>query len=95
MKLPPGYSTPDDTCVCRLKKSLYGLRQAPQCWFSKLSNALLEFGFTHNHKDYSSFTLLRGGKTIFVLVYVDDLIVGGDNSQMLLSFKSYLSHFFI
>ncbi|XP_019101847.1 PREDICTED: uncharacterized protein LOC109133301 [Camelina sativa] len=94
MKLPPGFSTVDDKRVCRLKKSIYGLRQAPHCWFAKLSKALLEFGFTQNHKDYSLFTLVRGGKTLFVLVYVDDLIVGGDNSVLISSFKAYLNRCF-
>lgn len=94
MRLPPGYSTPDDKRVCRLKKSIYGLRQSPRCWFSKLSKALLEFGFKQNYKDYSLFTLTRGSRSMFVLVYVDDLIVGGNDSNLINLFKSYLSRCF-
>lgn len=94
MKLPPGFSSPDDKRVCRLKKSIYGLRQSPRCWFSKLSKALLEFGFKQNYKDYSLFTLTRKGATLFVLVYVDDLIVGGNDSALISLFKSYLSRCF-
>lgn len=94
MKLPPGFDSSDGTKVCKLNKSLYGLRQSPRCWFAKLSKALLDFGFKQNYKDYSLFTLKRGGSTIFVLVYVDDLIVGGDNSKLISNFKSYLSRCF-
>lgn len=88
MRLPPGYSTPDDKRVCRLKKSIYGLRQSPRCWFSKLSKALFEFGFKQNYKDYSLFTLTLGSRSMFVLVYVDDLIVGGNDSNLINLFKS-------
>ena len=45
MQLPPDYSTPHDRRVCKLKKSIYGLKQASRQWFSKLSTSLLLFGF--------------------------------------------------
>lgn len=57
MKLPPGLSENYPGQACRLKKSLYGLRQAPRCWFSKLSSALIKYGFVQSHSDYSLFTL--------------------------------------
>ena len=41
MKLPPGFLVSRNGVVCRLRKSLYGLRQAPRCWFAKLSAALV------------------------------------------------------
>lgn len=72
MKLPPGFSVIAPNQVCKLKKSLYGLRQAPRCWFAKLSMALKEFSFKQNYKDYSLFTLRRGTSALYVLVYVDD-----------------------
>ena len=55
MQLPPGFSTPNDPQVCKLKKSLYGLRQASRQWYSKLSSSLLKFGFSQAKADSSLF----------------------------------------
>jgi len=45
MKLPPGFQVSVPVKVCKLKKSLYGLKQTPRCWFAKLSTALKGYGF--------------------------------------------------
>lgn len=89
-----GFTTSKPNQVCKLKKSLYGLTQAPRCWFSKLSEALFGFGFKQNYSDYSLFTLLRGNSTIYVLVYVDDMIIGGNDSTLISKFKDYLHRCF-
>ncbi|MCF7184081.1 reverse transcriptase domain-containing protein, partial [Corynebacterium parakroppenstedtii] len=94
MKLPPGFSPHSQGLVCRLKKSLYGLRQAPRCWFAKLAHALKSYGFHQSYSDYSLFTYLRGTIRLDVLVYVDDLIISGNNSTAIASFKAYLSSCF-
>lgn len=46
MKLPPGFRYTHPNKVCLLRKSLYGRKQALRCWFKKLSDVLLRFGFT-------------------------------------------------
>ncbi|KAL1191224.1 Retrovirus-related Pol polyprotein from transposon RE2 [Cardamine amara subsp. amara] len=94
MQLPPGFRTNDKTQVCRLRKSLYGLQQAPRCWFSKLSTALKDYGFTQSVADYSLFTYAKGTQRIYVLVYVDDLILAADSLVFLDEFKTYLSDCF-
>lgn len=58
MRPPPGFNSQHPGMVCRLKKSLYGLRQAPRSWFSKLSTALVNRGFVQS---YSLFTFDRDG----------------------------------
>lgn len=77
--------------VCRLRKSIYGMRQSSRCWFTKLVTALKEYGFQQSYADYSLFTYTKAGVQINILVYVDDLIISGNDSFALKSFKSYLS----
>jgi hypothetical protein len=91
MKMPPGFRSPTLNQVCRLRKSLYGLRQAPRCWFAKLAGALKQYGFQQSHSDYSLFTLHKGTLQLHVLVYVDDLIISGNNSAAIHTFKHYLN----
>nr|KYP46962.1 Retrovirus-related Pol polyprotein from transposon TNT 1-94 [Cajanus cajan] len=57
MKPPPGFQVHSPSMVCRLTKSLYVLKQAPRCWFSKLSHVLKKFGFQQSLSDYSLFVL--------------------------------------
>jgi len=67
------------------------LRQAPRCWFAKLAGALKQYGFQQSHSDYSLFTLHKGTLQLHVLVYVDDLIISGNNSAAIHTFKHYSS----
>lgn len=94
IKLPPGFTHSDSTKVCRLRKSLYGIRQAPRCWFAKLSKAFLEFSFMQSYSDYSLLTFTRNETKISVLIYVDDLVIASNNLEKLNKFKVYLGDFF-
>ncbi|KAK1602045.1 hypothetical protein QYE76_027203 [Lolium multiflorum] len=76
MRQPPGFvdsARPDH--YCRLIKSLYGLKQAPRAWHARLSSVLGSLGFFPSVTDTSLFILRRPDVTIFLLVYVDDIIV--------------------
>ncbi|KAK1661389.1 hypothetical protein QYE76_049548 [Lolium multiflorum] len=76
MRQPPGFvdsSRPDH--YCRLVKSLYGLKQAPRAWHARLSSVLGSLGFSPSVADTSLFILRRPDVTIFLLIYVDDIIV--------------------
>lgn len=94
MKLPSGYSTHDQIKVCKLRKSLYGLRQAPGCWFTKLTTAWKAYGFVRSYSDYSLFTYQQKGVHLSVLVYVDDLIIAGDDTRGVAELKTYLGNAF-
>ncbi|CAM8880974.1 unnamed protein product [Rhodiola kirilowii] len=92
MHLPPGYFKNERSAgkVCKLTKSLYGLKQAPRQWFSKLTEALLEFGFHQSLNDHSLFTLEAGNDFIILLVYVDDVLLTGTSLQLINSIKAFI-----
>lgn len=94
MRLPPGFSSSHPNKVCHLRKSLYGLRQSPRNWFAKLATALRRYGFLQSHADHTLFTYCREDTFIVVLVYVDDIIVAGNDSQACKVFKNYLNDCF-
>lgn len=93
-EITPGFHSKDKNKVYKLKKSLYGLRKSPCCWFSKLSADLSGYGFNQTYSDYSLFTLKRGSMKLYVLIYVDDLVIGGNDSAAIAKFKGYLSECF-
>jgi len=68
--------------VCRLHKSLYGLKQAPRAWYTRLSQVLMELGFVSSSVDTSLFILHRGSDHIYFFIYVDDILVIGNNSYI-------------
>jgi histone deacetylase 1/2 len=76
MKQPPGFENPHaPDFICKLDKALYGLKQAPRAWYSKLSSKLSNLGFIPSKADTSLFLYNKSGISIYVLVYVDDIIV--------------------
>ncbi|KAK2998849.1 hypothetical protein RJ639_022939 [Escallonia herrerae] len=91
---PPGFSPSSPNKVLRLRKSLYGLRQSPRNWFAKLSTALRSYGFLQSHADHTLFTYRKWDVFLSVLVYVDDLILAGNNSTACSLFKKYLNDCF-
>jgi histone deacetylase 1/2 len=76
MRQPPGFedSTKPDY-LCRLDKALYGLKQAPRAWHARLSTVLGGLGFIASTADTSLFILRRPDIVLYLLVYVDDIIV--------------------
>jgi histone deacetylase 1/2 len=66
--------------ICKLEKSLYGLKQAPRAWFARLSGKLQELGFVPSKADVSLFIHRSKTATVFMLVYVDDIIIVSSTS---------------
>jgi len=86
--LPPqGYFKAQPGQVCKLQKSLYGLKQASRQWNIELSKLLITQGFQQSKNDYSLFTRHTQGKSLFVLVYVDELLVSGDDEHGIILLK--------
>lgn len=94
MCLPTGFHSTSRDRVCRLRKSLYGLRQASCNWFNKLTGSLKWYGFIKSLADYSLFTYHKDGVFLSLLIYVDDLILAGINHDACLIFKRYLHECF-
>lgn len=67
--------------MCKLDKALYGLKQTPRAWHARLSAKLISLGFHVSKADTSLFFFNQKGLTLFVLVYVDDIIVASSTKE--------------
>ncbi|XP_068336409.1 uncharacterized protein [Pyrus communis] len=91
MKLPPGHPQSNEpNVVCRLHKAIYGLKQSPRAWYAKLSSVLTSVGFKSSNADSSLFVRTGVVGTLVVLIYVDDLIITGDNTDEISTLKQSL-----
>jgi len=83
MRQPPGFQDPykPKEYICKLKKALYGLKQAPKAWHSRLTGKLMELGFRAFVADSSLFILKNREVTIYMLIYVDDIIIVSSTDQ--------------
>ncbi|PKU79458.1 Retrovirus-related Pol polyprotein from transposon TNT 1-94 [Dendrobium catenatum] len=96
MRQPPGFiNQHNPNAVCKLHKSLYGLKQAPRQWFQKLTSFLQSKGFTFSRADPSLLILDTTTTKLFILIYVDDLLVTGNNplaiQQLLQQLRSHFA----
>ncbi|WVZ52882.1 hypothetical protein U9M48_003888 [Paspalum notatum var. saurae] len=95
VRQPPGFESarfPDR--VYKLRKALYGLKQAPRAWYARLKSFLLKSGFVIGSVDKTLFLLSRGGDTLIVQIYVDDIIFGGSSHALVSSFAEQMSREF-
>ncbi|WVZ63830.1 hypothetical protein U9M48_013428, partial [Paspalum notatum var. saurae] len=91
----PGFESarfPDQ--VYKLRKALYGLKQAPRAWYAKLKSFLFKPRFVMGSVDKTLFLLSRGGNTLIVQIYVDDIIFGGSSHTLVSSFAEQMSREF-
>ena len=96
MKLPPGYSHPPGFPhkVFQLQHALYGLKQAPRAWFAKSSSTISQHGFSGSSFDTTLFLRRFGHGITILLLYVDDMIIIGDDMQGIQDLKHFLGHQF-
>lgn len=82
--------------MCKLKKAIYGLKQSARCWYDKFDKVIKNFGFTSSYLD--SCLYVRKADTIkdsiYIVLYVDDLVIITGNDQQLKLLKGYLMNLF-
>ncbi|RVW64787.1 Retrovirus-related Pol polyprotein from transposon RE1 [Vitis vinifera] len=96
MKIPPSMETPENSGkVCKLRKSLYGLKPSPRAWFDQLTRVVKKHGFIQCQADHTLFMKhsKEGEMTLFI-VYVDDIIITGDDEEGIGNLKKLLAREF-
>lgn len=93
MQIPDGLNC-SPHLVCKLKKSLYELNQASREWFSKLTTELFIQGYTQSKNDYLVFTKRTDTSITILAIYVDDIIITGDNISIIQFTKAHLHKIF-
>ena len=73
--------------VYKLQKAIYGLKQVPRTWFSRIESYFLKEWFKSSSSEQTLFIKRKGGKILIVSIYVDDLLFTGDDEELLEEFK--------
>jgi hypothetical protein len=90
MEQPPDYVHNDSIIFCRLKKYIYGVKQAPQAWYAKMDNFRIDTEFSRCHSYRNLYTKKVGSHIIILVLYVDDHILTGSDSNILNHVKTNL-----
>jgi hypothetical protein len=69
--------------ICKLVKSLYGLKQASWAWFQCFATFVVTIGFTASRSDTSLFLLRRGANAAYLLLYIDNIVLTASPSTLL------------
>jgi Reverse transcriptase (RNA-dependent DNA polymerase) len=92
MKQPEGFVVKGKEHMgCRLKRSIYGLKQASRQWYLKFDQVITEFGFKENTIDQCIYLKVSGSKFIILVLYVDDILLASSDLDMLFETKRFLS----
>jgi hypothetical protein len=92
MKQPKGFFMEGKEHMgCRLKKSIYGLKQASRQWYLKFNDTIKRFRFKENIEDNCVYAKFKSGKYIFLIMYVDDILLASSDVSLLRETKKFLS----
>ncbi|CAL9026013.1 unnamed protein product, partial [Prunus brigantina] len=92
MDQPEGFSLKGkEHMVCKLKKSIYGLKQASRQWYLKFNDIVISFGFKENIVDRCIYLKVSGSKFMFLILYVDDILLASSDLGLLHETKKFLS----
>ena len=91
MKQPEGFSSSGgEHLVCKLKKSIYGLKQASRQWYLKFHDVISSFGFVENITDQCIYQKVSGSKICFLVLYVDDILLATNDKGLPHEVKQFL-----
>jgi len=76
--------------VCRLRKALYGLKQFPRAWFGRFTTAMKRYSYKQSNSDHTLFLKTRGKLVTCLIIYVDDMILTGNDSEEMESLRKKL-----
>ncbi|PKU83901.1 Retrovirus-related Pol polyprotein from transposon TNT 1-94 [Dendrobium catenatum] len=95
MKQPRGFEdSQHPQYVCKLHKSIYGLKQSPRLWYHKLTQSLIQIGFIFSKADPSLLLHTQADAQVFVLIYVDDILITGNNKLQIQTTLQHLQSYF-
>ncbi|KAI3723909.1 hypothetical protein L2E82_35671 [Cichorium intybus] len=94
MKVPQGFLNVEENRVCKLHKSIYGLKQASRNWYQKFTKALISDNFRQSKADHSMFVYKTEKIHIIALIYVDDILLMGNDIQKIEEVKTNLQNKF-
>ncbi|GJW69512.1 retrotransposon protein, putative, ty1-copia subclass [Tanacetum coccineum] len=95
MVQPKGFVNPKHSNrVCKLKRSIYGLKEASRQWNKQFDDEIKKFGFTQNRDEPCVYMKASGSNVTFLILYVDDILIMGNHIPMLQDVKSYLGKCF-
>ena len=90
MKQPEGYAEKNkENLVCKLQKSIYGLKQASRCWYNTMHNFLKELDYKQCSFDTCLYTKQVGANFVIIALFVDDLLIASNNMQLLQNESDY------
>ncbi|GBN11147.1 Retrovirus-related Pol polyprotein from transposon TNT 1-94 [Araneus ventricosus] len=83
MSQPEGYiEAGQEQKVCKLNKAIYGLKQAARAWHLKIGESLIKYGFEQSKADPCLFKFANNGNPMYIIVYVDDLLIAGKDEDI-------------
>ena len=92
MDQPKGFALKGkENLVCKLKRSIYGLKQASRQWYIKFHNTIISFGFKENTVDKCIYLKVSGSKFIILILYVDDILLASSDLGLLHETKKFLT----
>ena len=92
MDIPQGFvSSTQGKVVCKLQKTFYRLKQSPRAWFGQFSLAMRKHGFKQSNSDHTLFLKHQRGKVTTLIIYVDDMIIIGNDEEEISKLQEHLA----